>query len=87
MDLDTLLHHYFGSDDPDSLTPQARAQGMEQLALDFRLESDGSRRFALWALMEALGDAPDPAEAFEKESELRDAAHNLRNATWRIERE
>lgn len=85
MDLDTLLHHYFGSDDPDAIAPEALVLGKEKLAVDFGIERDPGRRFALWTLMEAFGFAPPPAEAFEKDAKLRRAAEAYLTAAWRAE--
>ena len=87
MDLDALLQHYFGSDDPDAVDSARLAAGKEQLALDFGVERDPSRRFALWTLMEALGFAPLPAEAFAKDPALKRAAEEYLTAAWRIERD
>lgn len=87
MELDGLLHHYFGTDDPDALDAEAIERGRERLSIDLGVEKDGQRRFALWALMEALGLAPDPADAFKDDPDLQVAAHNLRKAAWRIERD
>lgn len=87
MDLDTLLQHYFGADDPDAIDPVAFAMGREKLAVDFGIERDPHRRFALWTLMEALGVAPPPAQAFEKDAALRRAAEDYLTAAWRLERD
>ncbi|MES2441238.1 MAG: hypothetical protein V4574_00280 [Pseudomonadota bacterium] len=87
MDLDTLLHHYFESDDPDTIDSARLAAGKEKLAVDFGLERDPSRRFALWTLMEAFGFAPPPAEAFEKHPALRRAAEDYLTTAWRLERD
>lgn len=87
MDLDQLLHHYFAADDPDAITPDALAAGKERLAIDFGVEREPSRRFALWTLMDALGFAPLPAEAFDKDPGLRRAAENYLSAAWRLERD
>lgn len=87
MDLDQLLRHYLGTDDPDAITPEALAAGKERLAIDFGVEREPSRKFALWTLMDALGFAPLPAEAFEKEPGLRRAAENYLSAAWRLERD
>ena len=87
MDLDTLLHHYFATDDPDMVAPEALARGKEKLAVDFGIERDPGRRFALWTLMEAFGFAPLPAEAFAKEPGLRRAAEEYLSAAWRLERD
>ena len=85
MDLEALLHHYFGGD-PDALDAEALARGREKLAIDFGVERDPSRRFALWALMEAFEMAPPPAEAFEDPA-LRRAAENYLSAAWRLQRD
>lgn len=87
MDLDVLLRHYFGTDDPDSLTETGLALGMERLRVDFGTEREPGRRFALWTLMEVFGSAPLPAEAFAKEHELRRAADEYLSAAWKLERE
>jgi hypothetical protein len=87
MDLDTLLEHYFGADDPDAIDPVRLAMGKEKLAVDFGTERDPSRRFALWTLMEAFGFAPLPAEAFKKDAALRRAAEDYLTAAYRVERD
>ena len=87
MDLDTLLHHYFESDDPDAIPPEALALGKEKLAVDFGVERDPGRRFALWTLMEAFGVAPLPADAFKKEPALTRAAEEYLSAAWRLDRD
>lgn len=69
MDLDTLLHHYFGTADLAAVAPDRLDSGREQLALDFGIEQEPGRRFALWALMYVLDIAPDPEEAFETDKE------------------
>lgn len=71
MDLDHLLHHYFGSDDPHAGGPDAFADGRDRLLLDFAIERDPGRRFALWVMMDALDCAPRPEDAFAKEPDLR----------------
>lgn len=88
MDLDALLTHYFGTDDPDAIDGDAtRARGEERLRIDFGVERDPSRKFALWVLMEGLGIAPLPAEAFQKEPALRAAADKYLDAAWKLDRE
>lgn len=87
MDLDSLLLHYFGADDPDGVDPVQLAMGKEKLAVDFGLERDPARRFALWTLMEAFGFAPPPAEAFREDAALRRAAEDYLTAAWRLERD
>jgi hypothetical protein len=46
------------------------------MKVDFGLETDRSRRFALWTLMYMFGGAPDLDVAFEHKAD-REAARNL----------
>ena len=85
MDLDALLHHYFDSDDPDAIEPTRLALGKEKLTIDFGVERDPARRFALWTVMEAFGIAPLPADAF-KDPGLRRAGEDYLTAARRLER-
>lgn len=87
MDLDALLTHYFGSVALEEISPPVLERGQERLRIDFGVEPEPSRKFALWVLMEALGIAPLPAEAFEKEPALRAAADQYLDAAWRLERD
>lgn len=73
MDLDGLLLHYLGVDEPSRATPQGLAEARQRISLDFGLERDAGRRFALWSLLAVLGDPPDPRDAFE-DAKSRDAA-------------
>ena len=84
MELDGLLHHYFGADDLAELPPDVLARGREALAIDFGVEQEPGRKFALWVLMEALGFAPLPAEAFEKHPSLKRAAEDYLTASERM---
>jgi hypothetical protein len=76
MDLDDQLRHYFGSTDIAALTPAGFEAGTERMRVEFGLEKDRPRRFALWALMHMLGVAPDLDVAFKDEAE-RDAARTF----------
>ena len=76
MDLDDQLRRYFGTADFAALTPDVLAAGVEHMRVDFGLEQDRARRFALWTLMYMLGDAPDLDIAFVDEAE-REAARNF----------
>lgn len=76
MDLDHLLNHYFGTSDLAEASPAMQAAGLDRLRVDFGLETDRSRRFALWSLLYMLGHAPDLDVAFKEESD-REAARNL----------
>ncbi|GAO39249.1 hypothetical protein SCH01S_28_01100 [Sphingomonas changbaiensis NBRC 104936] len=84
MDLDALLHHYFGRTRLDTLAPEAVTRGREALAIDFGVEQEPGRKFALWVLMHALGIAPLPAEAFPKHPELKRAAEDWLTASERV---
>lgn len=76
MDFDDQLRRYFGSADLASIPPAAVEAGVERMRVDFGLEKDRSRRFALWAVMHLLGAAPDLDIAFEDEAD-RAAARNF----------
>jgi hypothetical protein len=76
VDFDDQMRRYFGVTDPASATPEAMAAGMERLSVEFGLETDPGRRFAMWALMHILGNAPDLDVAFPNPGE-RDAARNF----------
>ena len=69
MNFDDQMRRYFGSDDLTALSPAELESGKERLAVDFGLETDSSRRFALWALMHILGCAPDLDVAFKDAGE------------------
>jgi hypothetical protein len=85
MDLDALLLHYFGTDDPETLADWQVDMGTQRLAIDFGVEREPGRRFALWTLMEVFGTAPLPAEAFADEPELRRAAEDYLDAADRLD--
>lgn len=76
MDFDDQLRRYFGTGDMNAITPAALEAGIERMAVDFGLEKDRGRRFALWTLMYLLGAAPDLDVAF-KTAEDRDAARDF----------
>ncbi len=78
MDLDALLYHYFGADDVDALTPAAIDEGRARVLIDFSTERDAGRRFALWSMLAALGDAPDPETAFKAPAERAAALRYVR---------
>ena len=84
MDLDGLMFHYFGSDDLAALSPEALAPGREALAVDFGKEQEPGRKFALWVVMDALGFAPLPADAFGKYPDLKRAAEHYLTASERM---
>lgn len=76
MDFPTLLMRYFGTPDLEAVDPAALADGAERMRVDFGMETDRSRRFALWTLMHFLGVAPDLDVAF-KDAADREAARNF----------
>lgn len=76
MLLDDQLRHYFGTDDLSAIPPAALAAGTERLRVDFGLQKDRGRRFAMWALLHMLGAAPDLDIAFKDEAD-RDAARSF----------
>jgi hypothetical protein len=76
MDLDDVLQRYFGTSDLSEASPAVQAAGLDRLQVDFGLEADRSRRFALWSLLYMLGQAPDLEVAFKDEAD-RNAARNL----------
>jgi len=84
MDFDDQLRRYFGTADIGAIAPSALAAGLERMQVDFGLEKDRSRRFALWALMHMLGDAPDLDVAFKDPAD-RDAARNFMDLIGRAE--
>ena len=86
MELEALLHHFFGTEDPATLTDAGFERGAEKLRIAFGVEREPSRRFALWTLLEALDMAPLPADAFAKEPQLKAAAEAYLSAAFRLER-
>lgn len=83
MDLDDLLIRYFGTAEPDGA---ALADGLERVRIALGTERDAGRRFALWTVLHALGDAPDPAAVFKDPIERR-AAEDYARAAERMARE
>lgn len=86
MDLDALLLHFFETDDPAALTEAEYERALERVKIGFGVEREPGRRFALWTLMDALGIAPLPADAFAKEPALKVAAEDYLRAAFRLER-
>lgn len=75
MELDDQLRRYFGTADLASLPTQAFEAGVERILVEFGLEKDRNRRFAIWVLLYILGMAPDLDVAFSNPAD-RDAARN-----------
>jgi len=82
MDLDDQLRRYFGTADLSAVPPAALQAAIERMKVDLGLESDRSRRFALWALLHMLGSAPDLDVAFPDAGD-REAARNFMDLTDR----
>ncbi len=76
MEFDQLLVRFFGSEDITTLDTDQLVHGVERLRLQFGLERDRGRRFALWCLMFMLGVAPSVSDAFE-DADDRDAARDF----------
>ena len=76
MDFDDLLRRYFGTADFERVPPSALAAGVERCRVDLGLERDPGKRFALWAMLFMLGEAPDLEATFEDARE-RDAARDF----------
>jgi hypothetical protein len=76
MNLDDLLQRYFGTSDLSEASPAVREAGVDKLLVDLGLETDRSRRFALWSLLYMLGRAPELDATFDQEADL-EAARNL----------
>ncbi len=76
MDFDDQLRRYFGTEDLSAIEPGALSAGVERMQVDFGLEMDRDRRFALWTLLYMLGAGPDLDVAF-KDEEDREAARNF----------
>ncbi len=80
MHFDDQLRRYFGMTDAEAVAPASVAAGLERMRVDFGLEKDRSRRFALWTLMYMFGEAPDLDVAFADEGD-REAARNFMDLT------
>jgi hypothetical protein len=76
MEFDDQLHRFFGTDDLAGLSPDAMSTGIERMLVEFGLEPDRGRRFAIWSILYMLGAAPDLDIAFEHAAD-RDAARTF----------
>jgi hypothetical protein len=76
MDLDDLLQRYFGTSNLSEASLAMQESGIDRLLVDFGLETDAPKRFALWSLLYMLGHAPDLDVAFKEEAD-KNAARNL----------
>jgi len=73
MDFDDQLQRYFGTTDLTAIEPEAMNAGIEHMRVDFGLEKDRGRRFALWAVLYMLGTRLDLDKAFENEADRNSA--------------
>ena len=76
MEMQDLLLRYFGTVDLAEVDPGAFPAGIDRMLVDFGLERDRGRRFALWTLLYMLDSAPDLDVAFKDRAD-RDAARNM----------
>ncbi len=76
MEMQDLLQRYFGTRDLAEVDPAAVPAGVDRMLVDFGLERDRGRRFALWTLLYMLDAAPDLDTAFEDPDD-REAARNM----------
>lgn len=76
MEFDDQLRRYFGTDNFAEVSPAVLAAGIERMQVEFGLEVDRSRRFAIWSILYMLGAAPELDDAFEDASD-RDAARTF----------
>jgi len=84
VQFDDLLRRYFATDDLAAITPAAMSAGVERMRVDFGMESDRARRFALWTVMHMFGVAPDLDVAFANEAD-RNAARDFMDLAERAE--
>lgn len=87
MDFDDLLVRFFGTADIDRLDAEKLLAGVELVRMQFGLERDGERRFALWCLLYMLGVAPDVDEAFRDEDDRASAREFMEEADAGMEEE
>ena len=76
MEFDDQMRRFFGTDDLGAVSPAAMSSGIERMLVEFGLETDKGRRFAMWSLLYMLGSAPDLDVAFTDPRD-RDAAQTF----------
>src|SRR3954447_8925785 len=76
MNFDDQIRRHFGIENLAAVPPEALNAGIEHMKVALGLAKDRRERFALWALLHALGSAPDLDVAFETEAD-REAARNF----------
>ena len=82
MNFDDQIRRYFGTSNLSEVPPEALAAGIEHIKVDLGLTKDRGERFALWALLHALGSEPDLNVVFESEAD-RKGARNFMNLIQR----
>jgi hypothetical protein len=86
MNFNDQLQRYFGTTELASVGPENLMGGIERMQVDFGLEKDRGRRFALWSVMYMLRSAPALDVAF-KDANDRDAARDFMDLIDRAESE
>ncbi|GGN46579.1 hypothetical protein GCM10011349_13900 [Novosphingobium indicum] len=76
MEFDDQMRRFFGTEDLGNVSADAMASGIERMQVEFGLEADKGRRFAMWSLLYMLGSAPDLDAAFADAGD-RDAARRF----------
>lgn len=76
MDFDDQLRRYFGTADLATIAPATLETGLDRMKVEFGMEKDKGRRFAMWTLMYMFGAAPDLDVAFTDEDD-RNAARDF----------
>jgi hypothetical protein len=76
MEFDDQMRRFFGTDDLGAVSPAALAGGIKRMQVEFGLETDKGRKFAMWSLLYMLGSAPDVDVAFKDERD-RDVARTF----------
>lgn len=83
MDFNDQLRRYFATTDLAAISPDALEAGVEHMRVDFGMEKDRPRRFALWTLLHMFGAAPDLDVAFKDETD-RNAARDFMDLIARV---
>jgi len=84
MDLDDQIRRYFATGDLENVTQAALEAGVERMLVDFGMEKDRGRRFALWTLLFMFGAAPDLDVAFDNEDD-RNSARDFMEMSERLQ--
>jgi hypothetical protein len=67
MKFDEQIRRYFGIANLAAVPPEALNAGIEHMKVDLGMTKDRGERVALWALLHALGSAPDLRVVFQTE--------------------